>query len=84
MASTPSFTKLASEAQEQTLKAIEQAQDASIKFASAAWDQTQQLPTPVQALESAFDFAGRMLELQKRYALRLTGVPQRTTDAAQV
>ncbi len=83
MASTPSFTKLTAEAQEQTLKAMEQAQDASIKLASAAWEQTQQLPTPAQAIESAFDFAGRVLELQKRYALRLAGVAPSAKAAAQ-
>jgi hypothetical protein len=83
MASTPSFTKLTAEAQEQTLKAMEQAQDASIKLASVAWEQTQQLPTPAQTIESAFDFAGRVLELQKRYALRLAGVVPSAKAAAQ-
>ena len=83
MATTPSFTKLSAEAQEQTLKAIEQAQDASIKLASVAWEQAQQLPTPTQAIESTFDFAGRVLELQKRYALRLAGVGPSAKAAAQ-
>jgi hypothetical protein len=83
MASTTSFTKLTAEAQEQTLKAIEQAQDASIKLASVTWDQAQQLPTHTQAIESAYDFAGRVLELQKRYALRLAGVAPSAKAAAQ-
>lgn len=71
---TTSYSKLAAEAHEQTLKAIEQAQDGSIKLAAVAWEQAQQLPTPAQAIESTFDFAGRVLELQKQYALRLAGV----------
>jgi hypothetical protein len=74
MTTTTSYAKLNAEAQEQTLKAIEQAQDASIKLAAVAWEQAQQLPTPAQAIESTFDFAGRVLELQKQYALRLAGV----------
>jgi hypothetical protein len=83
MASTPSYAKLAAEAQDQTLKAIEQAQDASMKLVSAAWEQSQHLPTPAQAIESAFDFAGRVLELQKQYALRLAGAAPSAKAAAQ-
>jgi hypothetical protein len=71
---TTTYAKLAADAQEQTLKAIEQAQDASIKLAAVAWEQASQLPTPAQAIESTFDFAGRVLELQKQFALRLAGV----------
>ena len=71
---TTTYAKLAADAQEQTLKAIEQAQDASIKLAAVAWEQASQLPTPAQAIESTFDFAGRVLELQKQFALRLAGI----------
>jgi hypothetical protein len=86
---TPTYAKLAAEAQEQTLKAIEQAQDASIKLASLVSEQCQQLPanvilrelpTPAQTIESSFDFAARVLELQKQYALRLAGVIPTVTE----
>jgi hypothetical protein len=83
VASNPSYAKLAAEAQDQTIKAIEQAQDASMKLVAVAWEQSQQLPTPAQAIESAFDFAGRVLELQKRYALRLAGAAPSAKAAAQ-
>jgi hypothetical protein len=59
--------------QEQLLKSIEQAQDASIRFASVVAEQWQQMPTPAQAIDSGFTFAGRVLELQRRYALGLVG-----------
>jgi hypothetical protein len=64
---------LVAETQEQLVKAIEQAQDASIRFASLLAERSPRLPTPAQAVESGFAFAGRMLELQKRYALGLVG-----------
>ena len=71
-------TKL-TETQEQALKAIEQAQDASLKYASAVAENWQ-FPTPARAIESSFDFAGRVLELQKQYALRLAGVAQKASQ----
>ena len=49
MATTTSYAKLAAEAQEQTVKAI----------------------------ELTFDFAGRLLELQKQYALGLAALAAR-------
>ena len=61
------------ETQEQLLRAIEQAQDASIRVATLLAEQSPALPTPAQAVESGFAFAGRVLELQKRYALELVG-----------
>ena len=61
------------ETQEQLLKSFEQAQDASIRFASLVAEQWQQLPTPAQAIDSGFTFAGRVLELQRRCALGLVG-----------
>jgi hypothetical protein len=80
---TDTYTKVAQEAQEQTLSAIRQAQDASLKIASVGWEQAEQLPTPAQAIESAFDFAGRVLELQKQYALRLAGVAAKPGSASR-
>jgi hypothetical protein len=73
MAAT-SYMKFAKEVQDETAKAIEQAQDASLKLASVTWAALPELPTPAEAIESGFGFAGRVLELQKQYLLRLTGV----------
>jgi hypothetical protein len=75
--------RIVSETQEQFLQAIEQAQDASIRFASLLTEHAPRMPTPAQAVESGFVFAGRLLELQKRYALGLVGAlaPERAKKA---
>ena len=70
---TTTQDRLVAETQEQFMRAIEQAQDASIRFASLVTEQAPTMPTPAQAVESGFAFAGRVLELQKRYALGLVG-----------
>jgi hypothetical protein len=70
---TTTQDRIVAETQEQILQAIEQAQDASIRFASLLTEQAPRMPTPAQAVESSFAFAGRVLELQKRYALGLVG-----------
>ena len=79
MTTTAELTKLVAEAQQQTLSALRQAQDLSIRATEAAvsafprTDQTD-APTPRYMVESAFGFAGQVLESQKAYALRLTEV----------
>ena len=83
---TTELTKLVAEAQQQTLTALQQAQDLSIRATEAAVaafptiDKTD-APTPKQMVEASFGFAGQVLESQKAYALRLTDVL--TTPVAQ-
>jgi hypothetical protein len=69
------FAELAVEAQRQTLTAIKQAQDLSLRSAELA------LSVPVSpgvnvsdAIEGAFGFAGQLLQQQKAYALRMTEI----------
>jgi hypothetical protein len=70
------FVELAAEAQRQTLSALKQAQDLSLRAAELAT-----LRVPVSrgvnvsdAIEGAFGFAGQLLQQQKAYALRMTEV----------
>lgn len=79
MNTTADLTKLVAEAQEQTLSALRQAQDLSIRAAEtavAAFPKAggPDAPSPHHMVESAFGFAGQVLESQKQYALRLTEV----------
>jgi hypothetical protein len=83
MPATTEDTSFVEETQQQLLQAIEQAQDASIRFASLLAERSPKLPTPAQAVESGFAFAGRMLELQRRYALGLVGVVETPKPAKQ-
>lgn len=86
MSTTAELTKLVTEAQQQTLTALKQAQDLSIRAteaAAAAFPKIEKTdaPSPQQIVESTFGFAGQVLESQKAYALRLTEVL--TTPVAQ-
>ena len=79
MSTTAELTKIAAEAQAQTLTALKQAQDLSIRATEAAMAAFPKIektdaPTPQQIVESTFGFAGQVLESQKAYALRLTEV----------
>ena len=69
------FAELAAEAQRQTLQALKQAQDLSLRGAELT------LRAPVspgmnvsEAIEGAFGFAGQVLQQQKAYALRMTEI----------
>lgn len=76
-ASTP-FAELSAEAQKQTLAAIKQAQDLSLRAAEIAVgfvpDESIALPDPKDVIEGAFGFAGQVLHQQKAYALRMTEI----------
>jgi hypothetical protein len=72
------FTDLAAEAQRQTLAAIKQAQDFSLRAAELAVGlvprDTGTREVPKDAVEGAFAFAGQVLQQQKAYALRMTEI----------
>lgn len=79
MTTTAELTKLVAEAQQQTLAALKQAQDLSIRATETAFSSFPGIgqtdaPTPRHVVESAFGFAGEVLKSQKAYALRLTEV----------
>jgi hypothetical protein len=70
------FADLAAEAQRQTLTALKQSQDLSLRGAELAVGLVPEakLPTPKDAVEGAFGFAGQVLQQQKAYALRMTEI----------
>jgi hypothetical protein len=77
------FADLAAEAQRQTLSALKQAQDLSLRGAELT------LRVPVSpgvnmtdAVEGAFGFAGQVLQQQRTYALRLTEILTGAAEAA--
>jgi hypothetical protein len=77
------FNQYVNKFQEETLKAVKQAQDANV----AAFQQARELftevasldkmptlenlPTPTKFVEMSFNFANQMLELRKQYALQV-------------
>jgi hypothetical protein len=70
------FADLAAEAQRQTLTALKQAQELSLRGAELAVGLVPEakLTTPKDAVEGAFAFAGQVLQQQKAYALRMTEI----------
>ena len=80
---TTDFTTFVSKFQDDTLKAVKQAQDANI----AAFEQARELfaevatldklptfeslPSPTKFVELSFDYANKFLELRKEYALQV-------------
>jgi hypothetical protein len=67
------FADLAAEAQRQTLTALKQSQDLSLRGAELAVGLVPEakLPAPKETVEGAFAFAGQVLQQQKAYALRM-------------
>jgi hypothetical protein len=72
------FADLAAEAQRQTLTALKQAQDLSLRGAELAVGlvprDTGTRSVAKDAVEGAFGFAGQVLQQQKAYALRMTEI----------
>jgi hypothetical protein len=74
------FTDNVARAQEQAISSLRQAQDLTLEAAKAAmrvvpaaaspW--LAAAPTAKEAVETAFDFAGQILEQQKAFALQAT------------
>lgn len=90
------FDQFAAKVQEETLKAVKQAQDTNVAVLQRARDlfadasnankvpSFENLPTPAKAVELAFDYANKVLELQKDYALRVAEIfTSVQKDAAQ-
>ncbi len=91
------FNEYVSKFQEETLKAVKQGQDANI----AAFQQARELfsevanidklpsmdnlPSPTKLVEVSFDYANRLLELRKQYAMAVadlfTSVQKDATQA---
>jgi hypothetical protein len=82
------FAELAAEAQRQTLTALRQAQDLSLRGVELAVGlrdaERRSLPTPQEAVEGAFAFAGQLLQEQKAYALRMTEIVTGVAEPAPV
>jgi hypothetical protein len=80
---TNGFARLFADAQKQALSALKEAQELSARAAELAVGLIQEDPTrgissnlatPREMVEESFAFAGKVLELQKAYALRLVEV----------
>jgi hypothetical protein len=75
---TPNVMELIKETQTQALATLEQVQTVSLKAAEAAaafvpsaeWPAG--FPKPVEVVDAAFGFYGKVLESQKAYATRLS------------
>jgi hypothetical protein len=78
MTQATTFAELATEAQRQTLSALKQAHDLSIRGAELAAGLretgTRSVPNAKEAVEGAFAFAGQVLQQQKAYAVRMTEI----------
>ncbi|HZT12422.1 MAG TPA: hypothetical protein VFA29_06455 [Candidatus Baltobacteraceae bacterium] len=88
------FTQYVSKFQDETLKAVKQAQDANM----AAFEQARELftevatldkmptfesiPSPTKFVEMSFDYANKMLELRKEYALQVAEFVTETAKSA--
>lgn len=76
------FIELAAEAQKQALTALKNAQDLSLRATELTFSSVPsqgdlsepfgKVPTPTEAIEGVFGFAGQVLQQQKAYALRVT------------
>ena len=88
MNATAEMTKLVTETQERTLDALKQAQELSIRTAETAISfvpgkgADADLPTPTELVEQTFAFTSKVLDTQKKYALRLTEVLTSGAQAA--
>lgn len=85
------FNEYVNKFQEDTLKIVKQAQDANL----AAFEQARELfsevatleklptieslPSPTKFVELSFDYANRLLELRKEYALQVADFVTQTT-----
>lgn len=91
---TTDFNEFVTKFQEETLKAVKQAQDANL----VAWQQAgemlaevatldklptfESVPSPTKFVELSFDYANKFLELRKQYALRVTEMISEATKTA--
>lgn len=80
------FDQYAAKFQEEMLKAVKQAQDANVAALQRARElfteatsagkppMPEGLPTAAKAVELGFDYANKLLELQKQYALSIADI----------
>lgn len=94
---TPNLNEIFADAQKQALASLEQAQELSLRAVEAAvgavpavepWPGfSNTLPNTTELVESTFGFAGKVLDSQKAYAVRLaeivTRAAQKSTDGAK-
>ena len=67
------YAKFANDAQEQLFAGLNQLASAQEQLwtAAKAGKLQEELPTPAEVVENAYGFAGRLLDFQKSYALRV-------------
>ena len=84
---TADFTAVAAEGQKQALAAITQAHESMLKLAELGMSSIPtvatspaSLPKPTDLVHAGYDFAGKILEEQKAFVLRLTEIASARVD----
>jgi hypothetical protein len=72
MSTSKGFVDFWSDAVDQGLQVLRQAQDWSLQATEAALGRRAEVPSAAVVVEWSFDTAGKVLEQQRAYALRLT------------
>ncbi len=84
---TTDFTAVAAEGQKQALAAITQAHESMLRIAELGMSSiptgtpsAASLPKPIDLVQASYDFAGKLLEEQRSFALRLTEIASARVD----
>ena len=84
---TADFTAVAAEGQKQALAAITQAHESMLRLAELGMSSIPTvaaspalLPKPTDLVQAGYDFAGKILEEQKAFVLRLTEIASARVD----
>ena len=84
---TADFTAVAAEGQKQALAAITQAHESMLKLAELGMSSiptttpsAASLPKPIDLVQASYDFAGKLLEEQRSFALKLTEIASAQID----
>lgn len=84
---TADFTAVAAESQKQALAAITQAHESMLRLAELGMSSiptttpsATSLPKPIDLVQASYDFAGKVLEEQKAFVLRLTEIASARVD----
>ena len=87
---TADFTAVAAEGQKQALAAITQAHESMLRLAELGMSSiptttpsAASLPKPIDLVQASYDFAGKLLEEQKAFVLRLTEIASARVDESR-
>lgn len=86
---TADFTAVAAEGQKEALAAITQAHESMLRLAELGMSSIPtaaspaSLPKPTDLVQASYDFAGKILEEQKAFVLRLTEIASARVDESR-